>query len=113
MERRISKEMHERIVKGFLDIAIIAKLMDGDPIGRYDVITLVHNKFGTLISSGMVYSALYSMERDGLLRGTWSKRKRVYKLTDKGEKTIKVVLNLTEEIQNIVSLLTGSARAHV
>ena len=108
MEREISKEMNERIVKGFLDIAIMAKLMDGDLLSGYDVLAFVHERFGILLSSGTVYSVLYSMERDGLVRGMWSKRKRVYKLTDTGEKTIKVVFNLIEGIQNTVKLLVGS-----
>lgn len=104
----ISKEMRERIVKGFLDVAIMAKLTDGNLMSGYDVIAFVHKKFGTLLSSGTVYSVLYSMERNGLVRGMRSKRKRIYKLTDRGEKTIKVVFNLVEEIQNTVSLLIGS-----
>ena len=104
----ISKEMHERIVKGFLDVAIMAKLVDGNLMSGYDVIAFVHKKFGTLLSSGTVYSVLYSMERNGLVRGMRSKGKRVYKLTDRGEKTIKVVINLVEEIQNTVKLLIGS-----
>lgn len=108
MEREISREMHERIVKGFLDVAIMTKLMDGDPMSGYDVITFVHKKFGILLSSGSVYSVLYSIERNGLVRGMRSKRKRVYKLTDRGEKTIKVVINLVEEIQNTVKLLIVS-----
>ena len=108
MEREISKEMHERIVKGFLDMAIMAKLMDDNPMSGYDVITFVHKKFNTLLSSGTVYNVLYALERNGLVRGMWNQRKRVYELTDKGGKTIKVVFNLTEEIQNTVKLLIGS-----
>ena len=108
LEREISKEMNERIVKGFLDVAIMAELMDGNPLSGYDVLAFVHNKFGILLSSGTVYSVLYSMERNGLVRGMWSKRKRVYKLTDKGEKTIKVVFDLIGEVQNTVKLLIGT-----
>jgi DNA-binding PadR family transcriptional regulator len=108
VERKISREMKERIVKDFLDIAIMAKLMDGNPLSGYDVLAFVHNKFGVLLSSGTVYSVIYSMERNGLVSGMWNKRKRVYKLTDKGEKNIKTVLNLIGEIQNTVKLLIGS-----
>lgn len=47
----------------------MAKLMDGNPLSGYDVIMFVHKKFGILLSSGTVYSVLYSMERNGLVRG--------------------------------------------
>ncbi|RLG49374.1 MAG: hypothetical protein DRO00_10050 [Thermoproteota archaeon] len=105
---KISREMRERIVKGFLDIAIMAKLREGNPMSGYDVIAFVHEEFGILLSSGTVYSVLYSMERNGLVRGMWTKRKRVYKLTGRGEEIIKAVLNLIEEIQKTVKLLIGS-----
>jgi len=108
LDQKIWKEMHERIVKGFLDIAIMAKLMDSNPMSGYDVITFVDKKFNILLSSGTAYSVLYSMERNGLVRGMPSKGKRVYKLTDKGEKTIEVVGNLIEETQSTIKLLIGS-----
>lgn len=108
MDQQISREMHERIVKGFLDVAIMAKLMDGGPVSGYDVTIFVQKKFGILLSSGTVYSVLYSMERNGLVRGMRNRRKRVYKLTEKGEKTVKVVINLIEEIQKTVKILIGS-----
>ncbi|MGB9914944.1 MAG: PadR family transcriptional regulator [Candidatus Bathyarchaeales archaeon] len=56
------------------------------PLSGYDVIAYIHNKFNLLVSSGTVYSLLYSLERNGLVEGVWDERKRVYKLTEKGEK---------------------------
>ena len=109
MEQDISREMQERIVKGFLDVAIMAKLMmDGNSLSGYDVLAFVHDKFGILLSSGTVYSVLYSMERNGLVKGMWSKKKRTYKLTGKGEKNIKTVITLIGEIQGTVKVLVGS-----
>ncbi|RLG90339.1 hypothetical protein DRO34_05800 [Candidatus Bathyarchaeota archaeon] len=105
LEAKILKKMHERIIKNFLDIIILAELRNG-PMSGYDVIAYIHNKFHLLVSSGTVYSLLYSLERNGLIHGTWNERKRVYKLTEKGEKTIKTILNANDKIRNfILSLL--------
>jgi DNA-binding PadR family transcriptional regulator len=71
----------------------------------YDAIAFIHNKFGILISSGTVFSLLYSLERDGLIKGMWAKRKRVYELTEKGEKTIEVVLNADDKIKSLITTL--------
>ncbi len=71
----------------------------------YDIIGFIHNKFRMLVSSGTVYSLLYSMEREGLIKGRWNQRKRVYMLTEKGEETIKAVLNAKNEIQSLVKRL--------
>jgi len=104
LEAKTLKQMHERIIKNFLDIIVLAELRNG-PISGYDAISFIHNKFQLLVSSGTVYSLLYSLERNGLIQGTWNERKRVYKLTEKGEKTIETILNANDRIQNFITTL--------
>lgn len=103
MERELLREMQERIVKTFMDTIVLAKLRGHDePMSGYDVITFIHKKFGILVSSGTVYSHLYSLERDGLIKGRSSQRKRVYTLTDKGEKKIKAISEAKEKILGLM-----------
>lgn len=104
LEGKILKRMHERIIKNFMDIIIMAELKSG-PLSGYDVISFIHNKFHLLVSSGTVYSLLYSLERNGLIEGAWNERKRVYKLTEKGKKTIETILNANDKINNFVTAL--------
>ena len=75
MEAKVLKTMHERIIKSFMDIIVLSELRNG-PMSGYDVISYIHNKFRILVSSGTVYSLLYSLERDGLIEGRWSERKK-------------------------------------
>jgi len=96
--------MHRRIIKTFLDVLVLAELRSG-PLSGYDVIAFIHNKFRLLVSSGTVYSLLYSLERDGLIRGVWNQRKRVYQLTEKGEDTIKTRMNANDKIQYLMTSL--------
>jgi DNA-binding PadR family transcriptional regulator len=96
--------MHRRIIKNFLDVLVLAELRNG-PMSGYDVIAFIHNRFRLLVSSGTVYSLLYSLERDGLITGSWSQRKRVYKLTEKGEETIKAIMNANDKIQYLIASL--------
>jgi len=100
----VLKNMHRRIIKNFLDVLVLAELRNG-PLSGYDVIAFIHNKFHLLVSSGTVYSLLYSLERDGLITGVWNQRKRVYKLTDKGEETIKAVMSANDKIQYLMASL--------
>lgn len=104
-EGKISKKMHERIIENFMDIIILAELRHG-PLSGYDMISFIHNKFHLLVSSGAVYSILYSLERNGLIKGTWNERKRVYRLTDKGIKTIDTVLAANDKIKNFIISLS-------
>lgn len=105
MEAETLNKMHRRIVKSFMDILILAELNNGQPMSDYDAIAFIHNKYGILVSSGTIYSLLYSMEREGLIKGAWMKRKRVYMLTDEGEKMIKVILNANDKIRGLISNL--------
>jgi DNA-binding PadR family transcriptional regulator len=102
LEGKILKKMHERIIKNFMDIIIMTELRNGSLSG-YDVISYIHNKFNLLVSSGTVYSLLYSLERSGLVEGTWDERKRVYKLTEKGEKTINTLLRASDKIKGFMA----------
>lgn len=102
MEGRTLKKMHERIIKSFMDIIIMAELLKG-PLTGYDVISYIHNKFNLLVSSGTVYSLMYSLERNGLVEGSWDERKRTYKLTDKGKKTIETILSANNKIKIFVT----------
>ena len=104
MESEVLRKMHRRIVKSFMDILILAELRNA-PMSGYDVIAHIHNKFGILVSSGTVYSLLYSMERDNLIRGIWAKRKRVYELTEKGERSIEAILNANDKIKGLMTNL--------
>ena len=104
MESEVLKKMHRRIVKSFMDILILAELRNS-PMSGYDVIAYIHNKFGILVGSGTVYSLLYSMERDGLIRGIWARRKRVYELSEKGERNIEAILNANDKIKSLMTNL--------
>jgi DNA-binding PadR family transcriptional regulator len=101
-EARILRDMHERIIKDFMDVIIMNELRNG-PLSGYDVISYVNTRFNFLVSSGTVYSLLYSLERNGLVEGVWNERKRTYKLTDKGEETISAILGTQEKIKAFIS----------
>ena len=60
-------------------------------VSGYDVLTYFHRKFGFIVSAGTVYSILYSMERDGLIKAQQEDRRRIYSLTTKGEATVKAI----------------------
>jgi DNA-binding PadR family transcriptional regulator len=102
LEGKVLRKMHERIIKNFMDIIIMSELRNGSFSG-YDCISFIHNKFNLLVSSGTVYSLLYSLERNGFIEGVWEERKRVYKLTQKGEKTIDVLLEASDKIKGFMT----------
>ena len=105
---KILKDLRKRTIKNFLDIYILGQLQE-NPLSGYDIIGIVHSRFDVLVSSGTIYAVLYSMERDGLIKGICEQRKRVYELTENGEKAIQVLGQANGEIQNCLkSVLISS-----
>jgi DNA-binding PadR family transcriptional regulator len=102
LEEEISMKIHERILKTFLDFLILGQLRK-EPKSAYDIIALIQGKFSILMSPGTIYSGIYSLERDRLIKGNRSSRKRVYVLTDKGKKTMGAILNSNDKIQLFVT----------
>jgi len=95
------EELHRRAIKNFMDILILAELKNS-PMSGYDAISHIRKKYGILMSSGTIYSLMYSMERNGLIKGRWNQRKRVYVLTEKGEQNIKAITKTNDEIQSFL-----------
>ena len=103
------ENLRRRTIKTFMDILILAELQD-KPLSGYDIISLIHRKFNVLVSSGTVYSLLYSLERKGLVTADMDHRKRVYTLTEKGKQTLETVGRANEEINSLVQNLISSNR---
>lgn len=97
----VLRRMNRRVIKNFLDVLVLTELRNG-PLSGYDVIAFIQDKFRVLMSSGTVYSLLYALERDGLITGKWNQRKRVYRLTEKGEETIKTIMSANDKIGYLV-----------
>jgi DNA-binding PadR family transcriptional regulator len=109
MSSNIVENLRRRTIKTFMDILVLAELK-AKPLSGYDIITLIHKRFNVLVSSGTVYSLLYSLERKGLVTAKMDQRKRVYTLTDKGERTLETVWRANGEINSLVQNLISGTR---
>ncbi len=91
-----------RGTKSFLDIVIMAKLKT-ETLSGYDFIAFINKRFNMLISAGTVYSLLYALERKQLIEGSGEERRRIYKLTEKGNETIDIILKDGHQIEGFMS----------
>jgi DNA-binding PadR family transcriptional regulator len=78
-------DLDVRLIQNFMDVIILRLLKENQRTSGYDLIKYFHHKFHMLVSSGTVYSMLYSLERQGLIEGKSDGRRRVYKVTEHGE----------------------------
>lgn len=104
MKDKLNNNIRERILKAFIDMAILARL-DDKTMNGYEITVLFLKSYGTAISTSTVYSTLYAMERNELIKGNYSKRSRIYELTEKGKKTLEDTRNTAEDIQAFIKTL--------
>lgn len=105
LDSKILKEMQRSLTKHFLDTIILAELRNASFLSGYDILELVHKKSGFLMSAGTVYAFLYSLERQGLVKGGFTEGKRTYILTDKGVDAINVISKSKEVILRFIGTL--------
>ena len=85
--------MKADVLSGQLDPMILATLAD-DPAHGYAILgRLRERSSGTFdLAEGTIYPALHRLERDGLLKSSWSsesgRRRRVYELTRAGRSAL-------------------------
>jgi PadR family transcriptional regulator PadR len=85
--------MRAELLKGHLDMLLLAVLADGPKHG-YAVIAELHRRSNQLLDlpDGTVYPALHRLLRAGLLASDWTtvggRRRRVYQLTPAGRKAL-------------------------
>ena len=96
-------KLRRRLVKNFMDLLILMELRERGMSG-YDVMKLIYRRFRILMGSGSVYSLLYRMEAEGLIRGTWQERRRIYMLTPKGQQVAETSHRFHEDLMDLTIL---------
>lgn len=84
---KTERKIRDRLVRGLLDLIILICLKE-IPLSGYDIVSLIHNLFGILLSPGTVYPRLRFLENLGLIERIKGEEKRIFKLTSKGNELV-------------------------
>ena len=103
----LSIKVRKRLIREFLDFLLMLELKNQSMSG-YTALSHIHSKYDYLVSSGTVYSLLYSLEREELIQGSVNGQKRVFELTTKGGKMINAVLAADGDLLGLVKNLIVS-----
>jgi len=99
LETEILGRMRSKIFRSHLDVLVLMLLRNGARSCR-DIVRFVDTKFGVQVTVGMVYSVLYSFERDDLVKSELRQQKKFFELTDKGQSISKTIRDSYPEISN-------------
>ncbi len=112
MENKIIRNVRREMIKHFLDIIVLNNIKLRGPLSGYDIMETVQAEFNFMMSSGSIYSLLYCLEREGLLKGEFVNQKRVFRLTDEGEEHIDTVVQSKEEIIRFARVIIENNESH-
>ena len=91
-------DLRKKAVTSFLDIFILKEFEQKTDITSYEVMLLIHKKFDVLFSPGTIYSAVYSLERRGLVGCTQNHGRAVCILTEKGKEMLEDLKKAKSEL---------------
>jgi PadR family transcriptional regulator PadR len=101
----IEKRVNEKIVRSFLDLVAMT-ILNGKPAYGYEIMSVIHEEFGVLLSPGVLYPLLHSLEDEGLIESGKNGGRIVYKTSSKGEQQFERTLNAfnlaVEEMLNFI-----------
>jgi DNA-binding PadR family transcriptional regulator len=80
----IGNKSIERFVKNYLDMIVLALILD-KPMCGTDVMKVIHKNFNVLLSPGTVYLLLHALEENRLLECEYNIKKKIYRPVE-GEK---------------------------
>lgn len=96
-ETTYARRIKLRVIKSSLKLLILRTASQTDVTG-YDVISIVHSMFGTLLSPGTVYPILKLLEKEGMIKPAETAHKRTYSTTPFGKLVSNVCLAEWEQI---------------
>ena len=86
-------EFRFRLVKDLLDYIILKYSREQSRVSGYELTGWVNRDYGVPVSPRTIYLKLYSLERQGLIRGVQQGRRREFTITKKGRETIDGILS--------------------
>ncbi len=77
------KHVDAWLIKKFLDLIILNETK-GTPLNGYEILSMISDDFNVWLSSGTIYSKLYSLENCKLIKVQLGHEVRYYTLTTRG-----------------------------
>ncbi len=87
---KLNSQLKENIVKSHLEIIALSMLAE-IPISGYDLIKEIFARYNVFLSQGTVYSLLYCLKDEGIIRAEFTKgdmRTKRYHITQEGKQII-------------------------
>jgi PadR family transcriptional regulator PadR len=112
-----TQALDRELKKGSAELLVLS-LVEARARHGYEIGKLIEERSGGLLSFNIasLYPLLYRLEKRGWISGRWvekagQRRRRYYRLTADGKKTLAAQRNIWREFVEAVNLITGSEHA--
>jgi len=96
--------LKKKCLKAFLDLTILARLSN-KPMSGYEIAVEITKEFEIFINPSIIYSTIYSLQRDCLVKSKKVRKGRIFEITEEGENFLKVAEHDIPGIQILLKRL--------
>lgn len=97
----------ERFLKAFLDVVIMVETAQRSVISATAAIAFLYKSYNVHVSAGTIYPIVYKLRKDGYLRQLPYGAKKLFVLTNSGEKAVETFLGEMDEVCSIITTLNN------
>ncbi len=94
--KREAEKPEDLVWKDLLPFLVLA-IIDKEPMHGYGIKKKILEMSKAKMGATTIYAVIYSLSRLGMIEGSWKKRRKVYKLTDKGKKALELARKALRE----------------
>ena len=103
LENKTSEASKKRLLKAYLDVAILAELAEREAMSASHIISYFESKFNVSLSPGTVYPALRKMEQTGDIKRLLRRRIKFYFVTKNGLDKLDAFQKSIEKTEDMLS----------
>lgn len=104
------KKFKAKILKSFLEIAILKEILQRKLITVPSMIESVVNKYAIHVTAGTAYPIFERLEKQGYIKKLPHRLTRTYSITPVGENVLKIVQENSNELENFLVEVTQTQR---
>ncbi len=109
MVNEVFNELYERTVRAYLDVLIMQELKNNSPKNTNDLMDAINAKYSCNISWGLLFAALISIQKNGLINEVTVNQRSIYGLSADGEQKVALLADFTMQLKEFLKNIGKAA----
>jgi hypothetical protein len=109
MINELFNELYERTVRTYLDVLIMQELKNNSPKNTNQLMDTINAKYSCNVSWGLLFAALISIQKNGLINEVTVNQRSIYGLSVDGEQKVAMLADFTMQLKEFLKNIGKAA----